>query len=94
MTGRMVKRLLAVLLCLAVLGGSFAFADAEIPAAEAAEDPGILDPAALQQIVDDYCRSKGLDPEKGARNSAYQQGTREMLDLLEARGHKKPFWRL
>ncbi|MBQ5405839.1 MAG: serine hydrolase [Oscillospiraceae bacterium] len=63
MTGRMVKRLLAVLLCLAVLGGSFAFADAEIPAAEAAEDPGILDPAALQQIVDDYCRSKGLDPE-------------------------------
>ena len=50
--------------------------------------------AALSRNTDvfKFFLDKGLDPEKGARSSAYQQGTREMLDLLEARGHKKPFW--
>ena len=54
------KRLLALLLCFALLGTTAAFAEEEDPAAE---DYGILDPAALQQIVDDYCRSKGLNSE-------------------------------
>ena len=50
--------------------------------------------AALSRNTDvfKFFLDKGLDPEKGARSSAYQQGTREMLDLLEARGYKKPFW--
>ena len=50
--------------------------------------------AALSRNTDvfKFFLDKGLDPEKGAIDSAYQQGTREMLDLLEARGFKKPFW--
>ena len=50
--------------------------------------------AALSRNTDvfKFFLDKGLDPEKGAIDSAYQQGTREMLDLLEARGYKKPFW--
>ena len=43
---------------------------------------------------------KGLDPEKPEnsvstrtpRFNAYLQGTQEMVDMLEARGFKKPFW--
>ncbi len=53
------KRLLSLLLCLALLGATAAFAEGE-DAAEP-EDYGILDPDALQQIVDDYCQSKGLN---------------------------------
>ena len=56
-----VKRLLALLLSLALLGSAAAFAEGEIPAET--EDYGILDPDALQQIVDDYCREKGLKAE-------------------------------
>ena len=50
--------------------------------------------AALSRNTDvfKFFLDKGLDPEKGAIDSAYQQGTREMLDLLESRGYKKPFW--
>ena len=55
------KRLLSLLLCLALLGATAAFAEGEDPAEP--EDYGILDPDALQQIVDDYCQSKGLNSE-------------------------------
>ncbi len=56
------KRILALLLCLALLGGTAAFAEGNyIPPEE--EDYGILDPDALQQIVDAYCDRKGLNRE-------------------------------
>ena len=58
------KRILALLLCLALLGGAAAFADGEEgPAPAPEEDCGILDPAALQQLVEDYCARKGLNKE-------------------------------
>ena len=62
-----VKRILALLLCLALLGIPAAFAE-ESPAPEAAapgteEDYGILDPDALNQIVEAYCDRKNLDRE-------------------------------
>ena len=58
------KRILALLLCLALLGGTAAFADGEEgPAPAQEEDYGILDPAALQQIVEDYCAGRGLNKE-------------------------------
>ena len=55
-----VKKLLALLLCFALLGGTAAFAEGESAPAPQEEDYGILDPAALQQIVDDYCAEKNL----------------------------------
>ena len=56
------KRILALLLCLVLLGGTVAFAEGSyIPPEE--EDYGILDPEALQQIVDAYCDRKGLNRE-------------------------------
>ena len=58
--------------------------------------------AALYRNTDafKFFLEKGLDPEKPEnsvstrtpRFNAYLQGTQEMLDMLEARGFKKPFW--
>ena len=58
--------------------------------------------AALYRNTDafKFFLEKGLDPEKPEnsvstrtpRFNAYLQGTREMVDMLEARGYKKPFW--
>lgn len=59
-----VQKILALLLCLALLGGTAAFAEGETASAAAEEeDYGILDPEALQQIVDDYCAAKNLKKE-------------------------------
>ncbi|MBO6041221.1 MAG: hypothetical protein J6P58_08410 [Oscillospiraceae bacterium] len=57
------KRLLALLLCLLLLCPAAAFADGETAPAAEEEDYGILDPAALQKLVDDYCARKGLTRE-------------------------------
>ena len=58
--------------------------------------------AALYRNTDafKFFLEKGLDPEKPEnsvstrtpRFNAYLQGTQEMVDMLEARGFKKPFW--
>ena len=58
--------------------------------------------AALYRNTDafKFFLEKGLDPEKPEnsvstrtpRFNAYLQGTPEMVDMLEARGFKKPFW--
>ena len=63
MTAGVFKRLLALLLCLILLCPAAAFAEGETAPAAAEEDYGILDPAALQKLVDDYCERKGLDRE-------------------------------
>ena len=61
MSRRLVRAALALLVCLALLGGTPAFAEGTITLSDTpAEDYGILDPDALQQIVDDYCARKGL----------------------------------
>jgi beta-lactamase class A len=57
------KRLFALLLCLILLCPAAAFAEGESAPAAEEEDYGILDPAALQQLVDDYCARKGLSKE-------------------------------
>ena len=61
MNAALLRRLLALLLCLVLLSPAAAFAEENLAPAE--EDYGILDPAALQQIVDAYCDRKGLDRE-------------------------------
>ena len=57
------KRILALLLCLALLGIPTVFAEGETAPAPEEEDYGILDPAALEQIVESYCDRKGLNRE-------------------------------
>ena len=57
------KRILALLLCLALLGLPTAFAEGETAPVPEEEDYGILDPAALEQIVEAYCERKGLNRE-------------------------------
>ena len=57
------KRLLALLLCLILLCPAAAFAEGESAPPTEEEDYGILAPAALQQLVDDYCARKGLSKE-------------------------------
>lgn len=62
MIRRLVRSALALLLCLALLDGTLALAEGTITLSDTpAEDYGILDPDALQQIVDDYCARKGLN---------------------------------
>ena len=63
MTAPVFKRLFALLLCLVLLCPAAAFAEGETSPAAEEEDYGILDPAALQQLVDDYCARKGLSKE-------------------------------
>ena len=63
MTAPVFKRLFALLLCLVLLCPAAAFAEGETSPAAEEEDYGILDPASLQQLVDDYCARKGLSKE-------------------------------
>ena len=59
-----VRAALALLVCLTLLGGTLSCAEGQIALSETPqEDYGILDPDALQQIVDDYCARKGLNKE-------------------------------
>jgi len=57
-------QVLALLLCAVLLCPMAAFAEEGDAAAEETEEYAVLDPAALQKILDDYCAQNKIDPQK------------------------------